>query len=135
MKTKSIKQTLTLNAPPKDVYEILMDAKKHSLLTGSTVKMSKKINGKFEVFDHYCHGYNIELEEGKKIIQAWNFQEDGWPQDHFSICKFEFEATEKGTKLNFTQSGVPEHKCEELKEGWKQYYWKPMAAYFKASGE
>ena len=132
MKTKSIIQTITFNASPKEVYELLMDAKKHSSLTGSTVKMSKKVNGKFEVFDGYCHGYNIELDEGKKIIQAWHFQEEGWPDDHFSICTFQFEATGKGTRLSFTQSGVPEHKYEELKDGWKQFYWKPMQALFFA---
>jgi activator of HSP90 ATPase len=134
MKTKTIKQTVTLNASPEDVYEILMDAKKHGSLTGTTVKMSKKVSGRFDVFNGYCHGYNIELEKGKKIIQAWNFDEDGWPADHFSICTFLFEAVEKGTKLTFIQSGVPEHKFEELKEGWKQYYWKPMTALFKVAG-
>ena len=130
MKTISIKQTININASPTDVYELLMNAKKHSSLTGSAVKMSKKVNGKFEVFDGYCHGYNIELDEGKKIIQAWHFQEEGWPDDHFSICTFQLEATVKGTRLSFTQSGVPEHKYEELKDGWKQFYWKPMQALF-----
>jgi activator of HSP90 ATPase len=132
MKTKWIKQTVNINASPEEVYEMLMDSKKHSSLSGSKVKMSKKADGKFDVFDGYCHGYNIELEEGKKIIQAWHFQEDGWPEDHFSICTFEFEGKAKGTKLTFTQTGVPEHKVEELKDGWKQYYWKPLAEHFKA---
>ena len=58
--------------------------------TGSKVIMSNKVNGKFKVFDGYCHGYNIELMQGKKIVQAWNFAEDGWPEDHFSICTFFF---------------------------------------------
>lgn len=131
MKTKSINQTVNFHGSPGEVYEMLMNAKKHGSLTGSEVKMSKKVNGKFEVFDGYCHGYNIELKEGEKIIQAWHFQEEGWPDDHFSICTFQFEETEKGTRLIFTQSGVPAHKYGELKDGWKQYYWNPMKIYFK----
>lgn len=134
MKTKTIKQTASFKASPEDVYEVLMDSGKHSSLTGTAVIMSKEINGKFEAFDGYCHGYNIELDKGKKIVQAWHFQEDGWPDDHYSICTFDFEPTEKGTRLTFTQTGVPEHKYEELKDGWKEYYWVPMAAQFKDSG-
>ncbi len=49
--------------------------------------------------------------------------EDGWPNDHYSICTFVFEKVPKGTKLKFTQTGIPEHKAESLKEGWKEFYW------------
>ena len=126
MKTKTIKQTVTFAALPAQVYNLIMDAKKHGAFTGGKVTMSKKVKGEFKVFDGYCHGYNIELKEGKKIVQAWHFKEEGWPEDHFSICTFEFEKVPKGTKLTFTQSEIPEHKAESLHEGWKQYYWKPM---------
>ena len=126
MKTKNIKQTATFNAKPIEVYEQIMDAKKHSKLTGGAVKMSRKVNGKFDIFNGYCHGYNIELAEGRKIVQAWHFQEDGWPEYHYSKCTFIFEPIKEGTRLTFTQQGVPEHKVEDLKKGWKQYYWEPM---------
>jgi len=126
MKTHTIKQTVTFNAAPKAVYDQLMNAKKHGAFTGSKVKMSNKVNGKFEIFDGYCHGHNIELKENKKIVQAWHFTEEGWPEDHLSICTFAFEKTTKGTKLTFTQSNIPENKHNTLKTGWKKYYWEPM---------
>ncbi|NVO20773.1 MAG: SRPBCC domain-containing protein [Bacteroidetes bacterium] len=129
MKTKSIKQSVTLNARPETIYELIMDSKKHSEFTGSKASMSKKVNGKFNVFDGYCHGYNIELAENKKIVQAWHFAEEGWPDDHFSICTFLFEEKEGKTRLSFNQSGIPEHKVEDLKSGWKEFYWEPMRAY------
>jgi activator of HSP90 ATPase len=131
MVTKSIKQTVTFDAPPREVYTLLMDEYKHREFTGSKVKMSNKINGKFNVFDGYCHGYNIELAEGEKIVQAWHFEEDGWPEDHFSVCTFIFEKKDKKTKLLFTQTGVPQHKLESLKGGWKEFYWAPMKSYLK----
>lgn len=131
MKTKTIKQTITFDTKPESVYELLMNAKKHSLLTGGKVTMSTKEGGKFNIFDGYCRGYNIELIEGRKIVQAWHFAEDGWPEDHFSICTFLFEKAGKGTKLAFTQSDIPQHKSESLKTGWKQYYWTPMKAYLE----
>ena len=68
---------------------------------------------------------------GEKIVQAWHFQEEGWPEDHYSICTFHFKPEGAKTQLTFTQHGVPEHKVEELKNGWKQFYWNPMKAYLK----
>ncbi|MBL0308329.1 MAG: SRPBCC domain-containing protein [Bacteroidetes bacterium] len=131
MKTKNIQQTVSFKASPKEVYEMIMDTKKHGAITGGKIKMSRKPGGKFDIFDGYCHGYNIELEEGKKIVQAWHFAEDGWPDDHFSACTFVFEKSPSGTKLTFTQTDIPEHKAAALADGWKQYYWEPMKAYLK----
>jgi activator of HSP90 ATPase len=130
MKTKAIRQTVSFpKVKPMEVYNLIMDARKHSAFSGSKVKMSNKIDGKFEVFDGYCTGFNIELKEGKKIVQGWHFKEDGWPDDHFSICTFTFSKVPNGTKLTFSQVAIPAHKAESLKEGWKLYYWQPMKAY------
>jgi activator of HSP90 ATPase len=128
MKTKTIRQSVTIPARPSEVYDLFMNAKKHAAFTGSKATMSNKVGGKFEVFDGYCHGHNLELKPGKKIVQAWHFAEDGWPDDHYSICTFEFIKAPKGTKLKFTQSDIPEHKAESLKDGWKQFYWGPLKA-------
>jgi activator of HSP90 ATPase len=106
-----------------------MDQKKHAAFTGSKVTMSNQVKGKFKAFDGYIHGYNIELTEGKKIVQAWHFTEEGWPDDHYSICTFLFEKDGKRTKLTFRQTGVPEQSAESLKDGWRQYYWGAMKTY------
>jgi activator of HSP90 ATPase len=133
MKTKSIKHTATFNATPEKIYNLIMDEKKHSVFTGSKATIDSKPNGKFSVFDGYCHGYNIELIKGKMIVQAWHFDEDGWPDDHFSICNFEFEKDGDKTKLRFLQTNVPEHKVESLKEGWKEFYWDAIKKYLKSN--
>ncbi|MEP6949520.1 MAG: SRPBCC family protein [Ginsengibacter sp.] len=133
MKTKSIRQTVTFASTPGEVYRLIMDQKEHAAFTGSDVVMSKKINGKLTLIDGYCHGYDIELVEGKKIVQAWHFAEDGWPDDHYSTCTFLFEQMGDSTKLTFLQTGVPEHKVESLKGGWKCFYWKPMEAWLKSN--
>jgi len=131
METKSIKQTVHFNAQPIEVYNLIMDEKKHGVFTGSEVRMSTEPNGTFSIFDGYCHGYNIELIEGQKIVQAWHFAEDGWPDDHFSICTFYFEKEGDKTKLTFQQTEVPEHKVEELKKGWNEFYWEPMKTFLE----
>lgn len=123
---KTIQQTVTFHGTPDEVYQLIMDPEKHAAFTGAEVVMSNEINGKFETFNGYCHGYNIELVEGKKIVQAWHFEEEGWPGDHFSICTFIFEPEGNQTKLLFEQTGVPEHKADAIAAGWNEYYWEPM---------
>jgi activator of HSP90 ATPase len=131
METKTIKQKITFKANPKKVYDLLMDPKKHAEFTGGKVKMSQKPKGKFEVFGGYCTGYNVALDPGKIIIQAWNFKEEGWPATHYSGCTFEFFKVPGGTELHFLQEAVPAHKAEDLKKGWKKYYWNPMKKMLK----
>lgn len=132
MKTKSIKQIATFSAAPEKIYDLIMDEKKHAAFTGLKATVSTEPNGKFSVFNGYCQGYNIELVKGKKIVQAWHFAEDGWPDDHFSICNFELEKVGDKTKLRFLQTEVPENKVESLKEGWKQFYWDAIKTYLKS---
>lgn len=131
METKKIKQTVSFNASPEEVYELIMDSKKHTAFSGAKASMSKKPKGKFASYDGYCSGYNIELDPGKKIVQAWHFAEDGWPETHFSTCTFIFEKKDKGTKLTFTQTDIPAHKADALKSGWKEFYWDLMKEYLK----
>lgn len=131
MNTKTLKQQATFSCSPKKLYEILMDSKSHTAFTGTRAVISPEINGKFTVYDGYCRGYNIELMPGKKIVQAWHFAEDGWPEDHYSICTFTFIKHEKGCLLKFTQSAIPAHKYEALKEGWKTYYWEAIKDYLE----
>ena len=106
MKTKTIKQTVTFPTTPDKLYALLLDSKKLTKMHDAKATMSKRPKGKFTVFDGYCHGYNMELIEGQKIEQAWVFQEDGWPV--------------------FIHKGVPEHKYESIKRGWRTYYWDPL---------
>ncbi|MBI2967745.1 MAG: SRPBCC domain-containing protein [Bacteroidetes bacterium] len=131
MKTKNLKQTVNFPCAPSIAYQLLMDGKKHSEFTGGKATISKKINGKFSVYGGYIHGYNIELVKGRKIVQAWHFAEEGWPDEHFSLCTFDFAKTAKGTRLTFTQKGIPSHKYKELKAGWRNYYWLPMIEMLK----
>jgi hypothetical protein len=45
MKTKTIRQTVTFKAQPMEVYDMLMDSKKHKSLSGEEARISKKVGG------------------------------------------------------------------------------------------
>lgn len=124
MKTKTIKQQVTIKVKPNDVYEALMDSKKHSKFTGGKASISRKVGGKISVYGDYIDGVNLELIPGKKIVQSWRGND--WHQGHYSKATFSFKTVKSGTKLTFTQSGVPDDQYEPIKQGWIDYYWKPM---------
>ena len=124
METKTIKQSVTFKVTPHEVYEALMDSDKHSLFTGSKAKISREIGGKFTAFDGYSEGTNLELIPDKKIVQTWRASD--WPAGHYSRVSFSLKELEGGTRLTFTQTGVPEEQFEDISQGWRDYYWKPM---------
>jgi activator of HSP90 ATPase len=124
MSAKTIKQTVTIKASPHDVYEASMDAKKHAKFTGGKAVISRAVGGKFNVFDGYAEGTNLELVPDKKIVQSW--RADDWPKGHYSKATFELKASGNGTTLIFTQTDVPEEFMGDIAQGWQDYYWKPM---------
>jgi len=124
METKTIRQSVILKASPHDVYEALMDSKKHAKFTGGKASISREVGGKFSAFDNYSEGVNLELVADKKIVQSWRAED--WPEGHYSKATFSLNKVEGGTRLTFTQSGVPKEQFEDVSQGWKDYYWEPM---------
>jgi activator of HSP90 ATPase len=124
MKTKTIRQTVTFKASPHEVYEALMDSKKHARFTGAAASISREVGGKFTAYDGSLQGENLELVPDAKIVQTW--RSDDWPEGHYSRATFSLAKVEGGTRLTFTQTGVPEEFYEDVKQGWIDYYWEPM---------
>ncbi len=122
--TTVIKEQVTFGASPDEVYEMLMDSKKHSAFTGGSAKISRKVGGRISAYDGYITGKNLKLIPGKLIEQEWAASD--WEKGHTSIVKFELEGKGKKTLLKFTQGNVPPGQYEEIKGGWKEFYWEPM---------
>jgi activator of HSP90 ATPase len=122
---KILNQTITFKASPHDVFEALMDSKKHSEFSNDKAAISRKVGGKFTAYGDYITGKNLEIVQGKKIVQEWHASD--WPAKHISKVTFEFESMGgNATKLKFSQENIPEDKFGEIKQGWVDFYWKPM---------
>ena len=124
MNTKTIRQSATFKTSPHEVYEALMDSRKHSKFTDSKASISRRIGGKFTAYDGYIEGVNLELVPDEKIVQSWRGSD--WPEDHYYKATFALKKVEGGTRLTFTQTDVPEDQYESISQGWRDYYWKPM---------
>ena len=108
MNTKTIKQTVVIDASPHDIFETLLDAAKHAVLVDSNAVIDRSVGGSFNIYDGYITGTNLELEEDKKIVQLWRAEEDCWPEEHFSRLTIILKKTGGGTEIEFTQEEVPE---------------------------
>jgi activator of HSP90 ATPase len=132
MSTRTVRQSVTFKASPREVYEVLMDSRKHSKFTGDKAIISRKVGGKFMVGE-YIQGVNPEMVPNEKIVQSWRGSD--WPEGHFSRAIFSLRAEGSGTRLTFTQTGVPEDNYEEIRQGWHDYYWKPMKELLASAGK
>lgn len=121
-----IRQTITFNASPHEVYEMLMDSKKHAKFTGSAARVSRKVRGEISAYDGYISGENVELVQDRKIVQLWRGSD--WDGGVFSKATFSLKKVKGGTRLTFAQTGVPEKHYSSIKQGWIDFYWEPMKA-------
>ena len=129
-KTKTVKQSVFLPATPVDVYNALLEAKKHAAFTGSKATGSPRAGGKFTAYDGYIWGKNLELVKGRKLVQEWQTQD--WPPGAPpSVVEFNFEEHKSGTQLTMVHSNVPAEQAESYRQGWIDYYWDPLREYFQ----
>jgi activator of HSP90 ATPase len=124
--SKTIRQSVTFKATPHQVYEALMDSRKHTKFTGDAASVSRKVGGKITAYGGYITGKNVELVQDVKIVQTWHAAD--WPEGHESKVTFSLKPVEGGTRLAFTHTGVPDDQVESIKQGWIEHYWTPMKA-------
>lgn len=125
--SRIIHQTVNFKATLHEVYETLMDSKKHAVFTGSKARISRAVGGEIMAYDGYISGKNIELVPDKKIVQDWRAVD--WQEGHFSRVTFEFTPVTEGTRLDFTHADVPEGTEEAFEQGWIDNYWQPLKAF------
>ncbi len=124
MTTKTIRQSVVFKASPHDVYEALMDSRKHAQFTGDSAEISREVGGRISAYGGYIEGTNERLLPDRKIVQRW--RSSGWPDGLYSTVTFDLKKVPSGTRLSFTHSGVPEDDYEAKSKGWVEHYWEKM---------
>jgi len=125
----SIRQTAIFKASPHEVYEALIDSKKHSEFTGSEASISRAFGGRFSTWDGYAEGKNLEFVPDEKIVQTWRASD--WPEGYYSKVTFMLALVASGTLLTFYQTDVPDEFKKEIARGWREYYRQPLKRYLE----
>jgi activator of HSP90 ATPase len=114
---------------PSVLFEGWLDSKVHSDIIGSDSEIEPSVNGKFNIWDGYITGKTIELVKDKKIVQKWRTTE--FPEkSQDSILELDFEEINDGTKMIIKHTNIPDGQSKDYKQGWIDYYFKPMKKYF-----
>ena len=130
LKFGTIEQTVFFQASPEEVYDALLDPKKHSEFTGSPATTSARKGASFTAWEGYITGRNLELVKGKKIVQEWKTTE--WP-DGYPVSRLELTLAAKkgGTELKMVHSNVPAEQVASYTSGWRSSYWDPLKDYLE----
>ena len=129
MRFETIKQTVTVDATPLEVYEAYVNPKKQAEFTGESATGTPRVGHRFTASDSYIEGKYLKLVKGKTILQEWKTSE--WPEGYPpSLLELTLKAKGKKTELTMVQSKVPAEQAARYAEGWKDYYWEPLKKYF-----
>jgi len=82
-----------------------MDSRKHKSLSGEPARISKEGRRQFTAWGSHLSGVNLGAETRQEDVQAW--RATGWWPDHYSIATFDISKIPGGSKLKFTQIGIP----------------------------
>jgi activator of HSP90 ATPase len=123
-----VKKIFYKNTTPKDIYELYMNAKKHSMATGASAKISAKEGTNYSAYDGYIKGKNLQLVQDKLIVQTWRAQ--GWgKEDIDSTFIMNLLPKGKNVEVHAIHANVPDNELESLKKGWHEHYWEPWKKY------
>ncbi|MGA7160251.1 MAG: SRPBCC domain-containing protein [Bacteroidota bacterium] len=130
LKTKVIKQKVIIPAPPSEVYDAFLDARKHSEFTRERATCDPKEGGKISAWDGYISGKNLKLVKGKRILQEWITTDwvEGYPASKLDLL---FAKKGNGTELTMIHSNVPAALASSFAKGWKDHYWALLKEYFQ----
>lgn len=127
--TESISVSTVLPATPKQIYDAWLSSKGHSEMTGAEAKCTAKVGAAFTAWDGYIEGKNLELEQGKRIVQSWRTSE--FPETaEDSRLEITLEKVKDGTKITLNHTNIPKGQGKQYKQGWHDHYFEPMKEYF-----
>ena len=133
VKTRTIRQRVTLPAPPDVVYRALAESSRHAAFTGSPARIPKRAGGKMSAYGGYISGKMLGLWPGRGLLQTWRTSE--WPEGYAdSRLEIQLAPAGAGTRLTMIHSEVPASRARRYTEGWRAFYWTPLRRYLSKPG-
>ena len=121
--------TATFDVSAMDIYDAWLSSEGHTAMTGGEAKCSSLVGATFSAWDGYITGQNLELVPGKLIRQSWRSDQFD-PGQPDSIVEIAFSKTETGKTLVSIKHSHLQDADLHYKQGWLDYYFTPMKAYF-----
>ena len=126
---ESIQVSTLLPADLQTLYQAWLDSEQHSRFTGSPAEINPRVGGIFSAWDGYIKGVTLELTPYSRIFQSWRAADFPSEADD-SELEIRLEEAAGDTLLTLTHSNLPDGQGEEFRQGWLDFYFTPMQAYF-----
>jgi activator of HSP90 ATPase len=132
--SKSIRVSTVLPISARKLYLAWLSSKEHSAFTGAKAVIEPTVSGRFSAWDGYIRGTTLELKPYRRILQSWRPSDfpEGSKDSKLEVL---FEDTGKGAKITLIHSDVPEEQERQLRQGWLDFYFKPMREHFGRAGK
>ena len=127
---ETLEMSAEFKVSPQRLYEAWLDGEEHSAFTGSGASGEPQVGGQYTAWDGYIQGVNLELEPYRRIVQSWRTTEfpEASPDSRLELI---LEAVKGATRITLHHTDIPDGQEEMYREGWEEYYFKPMRAYFE----
>ncbi len=123
--------TVSVELPDKKeiVFNAWLDSEKHSAFTGSEAVIDPSIGGSFTAWEGYISGKTLEMDAPNRILQSWRTTEFS-DADSDSMLEILLQTITNGTLLTLKHTNIPDGQGDMYREGWEEYYFRPMLEYF-----
>lgn len=124
--------SIILPATPEQIFRAWLSTEGHTAMTGSPAKVEPRVGGRFSAWDGYISGRTLKLKPYTFIVQSWRTTEfpEGSPDSQVEVS---LETVPGGTKLTLVHKDIPEGQAESYKQGWEDFYFKPMKEHFTSN--
>jgi uncharacterized protein YndB with AHSA1/START domain len=134
MPLEMVRLTAVLPTSADRVYAAWLDAAEHSKMTGSKATVDPRVGGEHSAWDGYIVGTTLELEPGRRIVQAWRTTD--FPLGHAdSRLEVHLLDVDGDCEITIVHSEIPEGQGAKYDEGWRSHYLVPMKKYFGKSAK
>ena len=132
MEVATITQDAFFVAPPREVFRIFTDAQTHSAMSGGErAEIDPRVGGRFSAFEGAVSATFRELVPERRIVQLW--READWTAGHYGQLELQFAPVNggRGTHVHLVLSGVPAGRTAQTANGWRDFYWVPIAEFLR----
>ncbi|HET6282128.1 MAG TPA: SRPBCC domain-containing protein [Polyangia bacterium] len=134
MANESFSISEVIPARPERIYAAWMNSEEHSAFTGDAASVDAVPGGPHSSFSGYARGVNIELHEGRRIVQTWRTTQ--FPSESpDSRLEVTLEETVGGTMLTIFHSDIPAGQSTSYRQSWEKYYLDALKRYFNSGVE
>lgn len=125
------KLTVSVDLPKQKevLFHAWLDSAEHTSFTGSQAVIDPSVGGDFSAWGGYISGKTLEIDPPNRILQSWRTTEFA-DTDADSNLELLFESISNGTRLTLIHTAIPDGQGDMYREGWEEYYFRPMLEYF-----